>query len=183
MSYIPEQPNTLSTTLLKKMVALLRDLGVPDHPVATRTVCDGMDTVRRLAVTLCSLHNVIHKKEKELSIARTNAINRPPPTAAPPVMSREPSSGLQIDSTSSSSSSSSSSSVPAVTVIKQEVQHDEHSVTSEAQADTTAVSAESDAGNGSIKRKAHEASIGVDTVNEGVADDGAAGKRVKRSGR
>ena len=34
--------------------------------MATRAVCDGIDSVRRLAVSLCSLHNAIAKKEKEL---------------------------------------------------------------------------------------------------------------------
>eukprot|EP00605_Chrysophyceae_sp_TOSAG23-4_P000904 GSChrysophyteH1.ASY1.ANO1.995.1 assembled CDS len=74
---IPEQPNTLSTTLLKKMISLLRDLGVPERPMATRAVCDGMDTVRKLAITLCSLHSAINKKEKELVVERAIALKLP----------------------------------------------------------------------------------------------------------
>ncbi len=69
--HIPDQPNTLSATLLRKLQALLRDLGVPEKPVATRIICDGLDTVRRSAVALLSIQNMISKREKELQSLRS----------------------------------------------------------------------------------------------------------------
>ncbi len=73
---VPDQPGTLSTTLLRKMVSLLKDLGVPERPIATRSVCDSMDTVRKQAITLLSLQNSITKREREIASLRTRASSR-----------------------------------------------------------------------------------------------------------
>lgn len=58
---------SLSKKMMLKMVMYLRELDVPETPLATRAVCDLVDTVKQNTVTLLSLHNVIAKKEKELS--------------------------------------------------------------------------------------------------------------------
>jgi hypothetical protein len=60
----------LSKTLQKKLQALLRAFDVPENPLATRTNCDMLDKLRRDAVALLSLHNVISKKEKEIAALR-----------------------------------------------------------------------------------------------------------------
>jgi DNA methyltransferase 1-associated protein 1 len=62
-----EQATALSKNLLKKMTCLLKELGVPDAPLATRAVCDTYDNVRRDAVALLSLQSTIQKKERELA--------------------------------------------------------------------------------------------------------------------
>jgi DNA methyltransferase 1-associated protein 1 len=61
-----EQSTTLSRTLLKKMTALLKELGVPEAPLPTRAVCDYYDNVRRDCITLLSLHSAIQKKERDI---------------------------------------------------------------------------------------------------------------------
>lgn len=40
---------------------------MPERPLPTRKVCDLVDDVRRNTSILLSLHNIIKKKEKELS--------------------------------------------------------------------------------------------------------------------
>ena len=154
------------------MVALLKELGVPERPMATRAVCDGIDNVRRLAVTLCSLHNSIHKKEKELTTARLAAANRPSISPVPPP--------TPVAFTSNNNNSSSNESVvksteislplqepraPAANIKRESVPETEYHVTT----------ATSDVGDGGMKRNAEAAFI------EGISgDDLASNKRVKR---
>jgi DNA methyltransferase 1-associated protein 1 len=64
----------LSKTLLSKMTVLLQELGLPpvEDLVPTRAVCDGVDQVKKQAVTLLSLQSAISKREKELSMVKLN---------------------------------------------------------------------------------------------------------------
>ena len=60
---LPETQRNISKTLLKKMTNLLRDLGVPDQPIATRAALDYLDGCRQSSVALLSLQTVIARKE------------------------------------------------------------------------------------------------------------------------
>jgi DNA methyltransferase 1-associated protein 1 len=62
-----DQNSGLSRVLLKKMNSVLRELGVSETPVPTRSVCDAYDSVKKDTITLLSLYNAIQKKEKEIS--------------------------------------------------------------------------------------------------------------------
>jgi hypothetical protein len=70
---IPDQKTNISKTLLKKMTGLLRDLGVPEAPIATRTSLDFLDSVRQSAVALLSIQSVIARRERELATIHAKA--------------------------------------------------------------------------------------------------------------
>ena len=63
---LPETQRNISKTLLKKMANLLRDLGVPDQPIASRAALDYLEGCRQSCVALLSLQTAIARKEKEL---------------------------------------------------------------------------------------------------------------------
>lgn len=61
-----EQTPGMSQTMSQKANWLLRELDVPDYPIATRVVCDMLDNVRKDTVSLLALQDVIRKKENDL---------------------------------------------------------------------------------------------------------------------
>ena len=46
----------LSASVAKKLAALMRELGVPEHPLPTKTVCDLFEQVCRDSALSCSLY-------------------------------------------------------------------------------------------------------------------------------
>lgn len=56
----------LAKSMITKMHAYLREMHIPERPVATKRVCDLVDIVRKDTLALISLHNVLKKKEKDL---------------------------------------------------------------------------------------------------------------------
>lgn len=67
---ITEPALGLPKILVKKMNTLLQDLGAPEFPLPTKTVCDLYDQVRKEAAILLNLQQAILKKEKELGVYR-----------------------------------------------------------------------------------------------------------------
>ena len=63
---VVEQTPGMSQSMSQKSNWLLRELGVPDYPIATRAVCDMLDSVRKDTVSLLALQDVIRKKENDL---------------------------------------------------------------------------------------------------------------------
>ncbi|CCI45976.1 unnamed protein product [Albugo candida] len=53
--------------MLKKMQAVLRELGIPARPMPTQNVCEMFDTLRKDIVGLLSLRKHLEMKQKELS--------------------------------------------------------------------------------------------------------------------
>jgi hypothetical protein len=45
----------------------LREIGAPEYPLPTRSVCDALDVVRKDTASLLSMQNSIQRKGKELS--------------------------------------------------------------------------------------------------------------------
>jgi DNA methyltransferase 1-associated protein 1 len=111
---VPDQKTNISKTLLKKMTSLLRDLGVPEAPIATRASLDFLDSVRQSAVALLSIQSAIARKEKELGALqakmREAAQGVVSTTSASVSGSTSGGGGGGSNSSSSSSSSSNSSS-------------------------------------------------------------------------
>lgn len=66
-----EYNTNLSRNLLKKLSCLLKELGLPEKMLPTKTICDMYDQVRRNGITLLSLQNIISKKEKEIAGLRS----------------------------------------------------------------------------------------------------------------
>ena len=62
-----DQNSGLSRVMLKKMQAMLRELGAPEAPVSTRAVCDAYDGLKKDTVTLLSIQNALLMKDKELT--------------------------------------------------------------------------------------------------------------------
>ena len=62
-----DQNSGLSRVMLKKMQAILRELGAPEAPVSTRAVCDAYDGLKKDTVTLLSIQNALLTKDKELT--------------------------------------------------------------------------------------------------------------------
>ncbi len=60
----------VAKSMVIKMNAYLKELNIPERPVATKRVCDLIDQIRKDTVLLISLHNSIKKKEKELVTAK-----------------------------------------------------------------------------------------------------------------
>lgn len=58
---------------MSKVNAYLKELGVPDRPLATRAVCDLVDAIRKDTATLASMSSLIAKKEKDLGTAKSNS--------------------------------------------------------------------------------------------------------------
>jgi DNA methyltransferase 1-associated protein 1 len=67
--------NGLSKSLIKKMEMVLRELGVEERPLPTKTVCDYYDHLRKSVVTLLTLHKIAAKKETLLSQRKTEIRN------------------------------------------------------------------------------------------------------------
>lgn len=72
---VTESSLKLSKTYTKKLNSLLQDLGAPDHPLPTKTVCDLYDQVRQEGIMLIALNNEISKKEKQLNEIRSHQKN------------------------------------------------------------------------------------------------------------
>ena len=69
---VVEQTPGLTQSMGQKANWMLRELGVPDYPMPTRAVCDMLDHVRKNVVSLLSIQNAIHLKERELSSLSAN---------------------------------------------------------------------------------------------------------------
>lgn len=67
---VVESTPGMSQTLSKKANWMLRELNVPDYPMATRTVCDMLDNVRKDVVSLLSVQSAIQKVDRELQMAQ-----------------------------------------------------------------------------------------------------------------
>eukprot|EP01039_Chlorochromonas_danica_P003924 gene3922-4288_t len=63
----------LSKSLIGKMNSYLKEIGMPERPLATKTVCDLIDGIRKDTVALMSLTSLTVKKEKDLGSAKTNS--------------------------------------------------------------------------------------------------------------
>jgi hypothetical protein len=59
----PLTPPGLSKSLVKKMEMVLRELGIEERPLPTKTVVDYYDHLRKSIITLLTLHKVAAKKE------------------------------------------------------------------------------------------------------------------------
>mmetsp|Transcript_103772 Transcript_103772/g.203503 ORF Transcript_103772/g.203503 Transcript_103772/m.203503 type:complete len:560 (+) Transcript_103772:51-1730(+) len=58
---------TLSKKMLNKMLLYLRELEIPENPIPTKDVCDMVEQIKLGTITLLSLHNLIARKERELT--------------------------------------------------------------------------------------------------------------------
>lgn len=65
---VGQQP--VGKTVLAKMNSYLKELNIPERPMATKRVCDLVDSIRRDTQALVALHNQIKKKEKDLLQAK-----------------------------------------------------------------------------------------------------------------
>lgn len=64
----------LSKSIVTKMHSYLQELHIPERPVATKRVCDLVDIVRKETLALISLHNIIKKKEKDLTTLKAEPV-------------------------------------------------------------------------------------------------------------
>ena len=60
----PDASSQLSQSLLKKMAVLLKEYGVGDNLLPTKSVCDAYDELRRCLLGLLSMQGAISKREK-----------------------------------------------------------------------------------------------------------------------
>ena len=67
---LPEQTCQVNRNLLKKMMVLLKEYGIGDGLLATRSVCDAYDDLRKSMLCLLSLQSAISKREKQLVAAQ-----------------------------------------------------------------------------------------------------------------
>jgi len=68
----PAESNTqLSKSFMKKLTWLLKEIGLPEKPLATRAVCDLFDEIKKDAVVLVSLQTAVSKKGKKVDILQT----------------------------------------------------------------------------------------------------------------
>jgi DNA methyltransferase 1-associated protein 1 len=82
---VVESAPGMTTTLAKKTNWMLRELGVPDYPIPTRTVCDMLDNVRKDVVSLLSIQNAIHRKERELQFWQQQGLGAAGQQAVPQI--------------------------------------------------------------------------------------------------
>lgn len=68
--YLSDGSVPMAKSIVAKMNAYLKELNIPERPVATKRVCDLVDQVRKDSILLISLHSSIKKKEKELITAK-----------------------------------------------------------------------------------------------------------------
>lgn len=68
-----EYTSGISRSLAKKMQLLLNELGAPENPIPTRSVCDLLESVRKNACVLLGLQSALAKKEKELAGMKAQA--------------------------------------------------------------------------------------------------------------
>lgn len=69
----PELTTIVSKTLSKKLSVLLKDLGLPDKMLPTKTVCDMYDQVRRDGTALMSLQNIITRRERDIAALKSGS--------------------------------------------------------------------------------------------------------------
>lgn len=63
-------PQPIGKQVFTKMNSYLRELNIPERPVATKRVCDLVDMIRRDAQALIALQNQLRKKEKDTTQAK-----------------------------------------------------------------------------------------------------------------
>ena len=68
-----EQTTVVSKTLSKKLAILLKDLGLPDKMLPTKTVCDLYDQVRRDGTALLSLQSAITRRERDIAALKSGS--------------------------------------------------------------------------------------------------------------
>lgn len=61
----------IGKTTFAKMNNYLRELNIPEHPVATKRVCDLIDAIRRDTQALIAVQNQVKKKEKDVQQSKT----------------------------------------------------------------------------------------------------------------
>ena len=103
---VVESAPGVGATLSRKANWMLRELQVPDYPIATRAVCDMLDNVRKNVFALLSVESALQKKERELQMlyATTAQIQREEAAGD----------GKRGSSLTGSSAESSSSTIPAL---------------------------------------------------------------------
>jgi hypothetical protein len=75
--YLSDGSVPITKSIVGKMNSYLKELSIPERPVATKRVCDLVDQIRKDTILLISLHSSLKKKEKELITAKGGNVRNP----------------------------------------------------------------------------------------------------------